>query len=275
MQMAEWFQLPNKFLRDQRGKRLARLLDNRDAARWIPVHLLAFCTENETEYLTGLPDDIALADALDYEGDAAQLRRALIESGYLSKDGMCVVDWRGIVGDKLERSTAQRRDAANKRWGKKPENASPCTPSDSEREEETKTRLEETILGRIAPACGPHTDRTKAQGGDVSVLALEVQVTATTIYEAYPRKLARLDALKAIEKAMKDCPPTRLLDRTKAFAKATSKWNEYDRANFIPHATTWFNRGSYDDDPASWVKSYGGQNQVPATTEAEHLENGF
>ena len=44
-----------------------------------------------------------------------------------------------------------------------------------------------------------------------------------------------------------------LLDRVTAYAAAVATWPEADR-QFIPHPATWFNRGSYDDDPATWQR---------------------
>lgn len=76
---------------------------------------------------------------------------------------------------------------------------------------------------------------------------------AEAIYEAYPRKTAKQDALRAIAKALKIVPHDRLLERTNAYATATMLWSEVDR-QFIPHPATWFNRGSYDDDPQTWAR---------------------
>lgn len=77
---------------------------------------------------------------------------------------------------------------------------------------------------------------------------------AETIYETYPRKQGKQDALKAIKAALVDCSPERLLERTQAYAAATTNWSEADR-KFIPHPATWYNRGSYDDDPAEWIRN--------------------
>jgi hypothetical protein len=87
-------------------------------------------------------------------------------------------------------------------------------------------------------------------------------ISPESIYAEYPRKEGKGDALKAIAKAMKAGPPIRLLTQTKAFADATKRWNDHDR-KFIPHPATWFNRGSYDDDPQSWVRSYTNPHQAP------------
>ena len=76
-------------------------------------------------------------------------------------------------------------------------------------------------------------------------------VSAEDIYAAYPRKVAKKDALKAICNAMKATGRERLLVATKRYAAAMAKCPLEDR-KYIPHPATWFNRGSYDDDPAEW-----------------------
>jgi hypothetical protein len=90
-------------------------------------------------------------------------------------------------------------------------------------------------------------------------------LTAEEIYNAYPRKVGKADAIKAIKKAQGYTPETcskaqgryhHLLERTQAYAAATAKWSVDDQ-RFIPHPATWFNRGSYHDDPKEWVRNSG------------------
>ena len=95
------------------------------------------------------------------------------------------------------------------------------------------------------------------------------------IYAAYPRKQGRADALRAIAKAMRDGQTAeRLLERAQAYAAAVGRWNEHDR-QFVPHPATWFNRGSYDDDPKTWERSYANAHQAPAPTAADHAAEGW
>jgi len=88
--------------------------------------------------------------------------------------------------------------------------------------------------------------------GDVSSLKDERD---EEIYQAYPRKIGKQVALKAIRKACEKGEPVKILEATKAYAEATAGWDR----QFIPHPATWFNRGSYDDDRAEWVRSNGQQ----------------
>jgi hypothetical protein len=75
--------------------------------------------------------------------------------------------------------------------------------------------------------------------------------TPEVIYAEYPRKVGKTAALKAIRIAMKSTPADRLLERTQAYADAVSRWPASE-SRFVPNPATWFNRGSYDDDPATW-----------------------
>ena len=73
---------------------------------------------------------------------------------------------------------------------------------------------------------------------------------AESIYQEYPKKKNKPDAIKAILKAMKGTAPQVLLERTRQYSAAIT-WKE---SQFIPYPATWFNKGGFDDDPASWAK---------------------
>ena len=74
-------------------------------------------------------------------------------------------------------------------------------------------------------------------------------VTAESIYAAYPLKVGKPDALKAITKAMGKTDPEKLLKITLEFSKrrGTDK-------SFVPHPSTWFNQERYNDDPSTWTR---------------------
>lgn len=72
---------------------------------------------------------------------------------------------------------------------------------------------------------------------------------AAEIYEAYPRKVARPDALKAIGKVLKrgEIAAAALLERTQLFS-ATRNGD----MDFCPNPATWFNQERFKDDPETW-----------------------
>jgi uncharacterized protein YdaU (DUF1376 family) len=75
--------------------------------------------------------------------------------------------------------------------------------------------------------------------------------TSTGIYEAYPRKVGKPDALRAIQKALVKYPADFLLQKTKEYAAARVGMNE----GFTPHPATWFNRERFNDLPGTWADS--------------------
>ena len=88
-------------------------------------------------------------------------------------------------------------------------------------------------------------------------------ITPEQIYAAYPRKVGKLAAIKAIQKAIKaigldssDGGMTGaeiLLDRTQSYAAAVKQWPASDK-QYVPHTATWFNQGRYEDDPKEWQR---------------------
>lgn len=65
------------------------------------------------------------------------------------------------------------------------------------------------------------------------------------IYQAYPRKVGKPAALKAIAAAIKKTkiPPPELLAKTKDFALSRAETEE----QYIPHPATWFNQHRFND----------------------------
>ena len=75
-----------------------------------------------------------------------------------------------------------------------------------------------------------------------------------SIYDAYPKKVGRDAALRAIEKRLAQGRDSAdLLQRTLAYARATATWPASER-QFIPNPATWFNQGRFDDDAATWTR---------------------
>lgn len=76
---------------------------------------------------------------------------------------------------------------------------------------------------------------------------------AEEIYQRYPRKVAKGNALKAIRNAMKLHDASWLLKKVEAYAKAIN-WQEN---RYIPYPATWFNAERFNDDPKEWEKPAG------------------
>ncbi len=71
------------------------------------------------------------------------------------------------------------------------------------------------------------------------------------IYRLFPRKVAKPEALKAIQKALTKISFHDLMQKTQAFASARN-----GDVAFCPHPATWFNQERYNDDPSTWTSSH-------------------
>jgi hypothetical protein len=68
------------------------------------------------------------------------------------------------------------------------------------------------------------------------------------LYSAYPRKIARGAAMKAIERALRDTDFETLMEAVRVFANSSA-----GRAGkFCPYPSTWFNRRQWEDDRQEW-----------------------
>lgn len=102
------------------------------------------------------------------------------------------------------------------------------------------------------------------EAGDAGSSPAGSAIRAEDVYAAYPRKVGRSAAIKAIQKAGKGVGMERLLKAVKSYAEATSRW-PVDERQYIPHPATWFNRGSYEDDPKEWERGNANVSQFSVT----------
>jgi len=88
--------------------------------------------------------------------------------------------------------------------------------------------------------------RGKCVEGAVEFSASQVEA----IYEAYPKKIGKPAALRAIRRALTRFGPEFLLERTKLYA---ATYNGPQR--FIPNPAKWFREERFNDDPATWRRA--------------------
>ncbi|MFL6427869.1 MAG: hypothetical protein ACJ71S_06465 [Acidobacteriaceae bacterium] len=114
-------------------------------------------------------------------------------------------------------------------------------------EQEQEQEQEEQTLAQLPLTSGP------------VVVKAQTRNAIEAIYQQYPRKVAKKDALKAIGKAIAMLQASGrtereaqeyLYRRAQAFAKSPAGQN----GEYTPHPTTWFNRGSFDDDEREWQR---------------------
>ena len=85
------------------------------------------------------------------------------------------------------------------------------------------------------------------------------------VYQAYPLKVAKPAALRAIEKALRKNPLGKLLEATQGYARARTG-ADGKALPFTPHPATWFNNECFNDPPETWRRDDGnnrtGNNRV-------------
>lgn len=74
-----------------------------------------------------------------------------------------------------------------------------------------------------------------------------------SIFAAYPRRVAKPDAFKAISKAIIKHGYDHVFDKTKQYASVRN--SDKNQKVFTPHPSTWFKAERYNDDPSEWVDS--------------------
>lgn len=78
------------------------------------------------------------------------------------------------------------------------------------------------------------------------------------IYQAYPKKVGKLAALKeiraALEQTTNDNPAEVMLALVREFAESPAG----QLGQFVPDPERWFKKGKYDDDPKVWQETSGG-----------------
>lgn len=109
-----------------------------------------------------------------------------------------------------------------------------------------RAKRSKDVLANVSTGLAPLTQAEAEAKEDPLPIPAEEQV-----YAAYPKKVGRKEALRAIAKALKANTADKLLERTKAYAEAVANWPT-DDMRFVPHPATWFNQGRYDDDPEQW-----------------------
>lgn len=132
---------------------------------------------------------------------------------------------------------------------------------------------------QLAVSCSPH-DQSRSPGdqlrspGDQPIIRKKKNPLRRTheeeqrliaacesIYQAYPRKVGKQDAIRAIEKTIVGLLDSKrfedeaeasawLLTRVETFSKSPAG----QAGEYTPHPATWFNKGRFDDDDSEWQR---------------------
>jgi hypothetical protein len=89
------------------------------------------------------------------------------------------------------------------------------------------------------------------------------------IYAVYPRKEKKPNAIRAIQKAIRNgIKPETLLHLTELYAAAVARWGDSrytaEGRDIVPHPASWFNAEQFNDDPANWeLRAKTGKKEAP------------
>lgn len=224
-----YVQVKTGFYSHRKTAKLRALLG--DDALWIPPRLWAYAAEHQPDGDLSSYESAELANLIGCYKYATSMLQALKDCGYVDEDGK-IHDWEEHNSYHVSYS-ARAKKAAAARWADK----SPTPPKKS-------------------------TDTDK----DIDIE--QCLKHAVSIYEAYPRKVARPDALKAIQKAMKKVPYATLLVLTQEYAGLVKT----KEIRFIPHPASWFNSEGYNDNEMVKLEmAVKGKDQKPAHHQPEGI----
>ena len=172
---------------------------------------------------------------------------ALIDVGWLSGvDGDLTLTNFSRHNGKPAKTRAQ---AAQRMKKSRSECCAPSATNVAQKAQPEKRREEKRRGNNIKPASKQHQTSIKPASTVADIEA---------IYQAYPRRVGKQAALKAIEKARDHISYSELLAAVTEYAAAVSGSDK----QYIPHPATWFNNRRWEDDRSEWKRE--GTNGKPA-----------
>lgn len=215
-------------------------------AFWIPPRIWSVAAEQRPD---GSFDGVSAEEfalLIGYSGDATSMLQALLQAGFMDSDPLRIHDWE--EHNNYHVTYADRaRSAAKARWEKA--NAK----KKIEKEKIVQGEDKETSIASSIAQASVQEPLLKLPAPPIEPTVEEL---AEEIYQLYPLKAAKPDALRAITKALKTNTSIYLRERTEAYAKAVK-----DTDTLIPHPATWFNGERFNDAPETWVRQQPNRNE--------------
>lgn len=206
---------------------MTRKQQDRAASYWVTQGVM-------TKFIKGIPPKIH------YFVDFEKLEKLILDAQFQQND----MSERGNLVVRKGQQVLSERDKTSREDYEEIQTTEqqPAAPSPSAPESEKALRAG-SIAGKEVASCQmPVPELTP------------VQAQALDIYDAYPRKVGKDAAIKAIVKAIGKIGFDRLLASVHEYRSFTDRWLD-DRKQFIPHPATWMNKGCYDDDRSEWRRN--------------------
>lgn len=192
----------------------------------------------------------------EWTGKPEEFLQALKSAGWIDEDGN-IHDWEKYGGKLLKKREA---DKNRKREAKNllPDESihtyeEDSFPSEFQRNSNGKREDSEVDKIRI-------DKKTLDKKKEKDSRSPEFADWAENLYSAYPRKVGKASAIRAISNALKRNELTyeQMLEKVNAFAASPAG----NAGNYTPHPATWFNAARYLDDPAEWDRRERGNGQL-------------
>lgn len=101
-----------------------------------------------------------------------------------------------------------------------------------------------------------------------AVVESKIDPQVESLYKTYPRKVGKVTAIKAIQKALRSHTYDFLIEATAAYAQAVAQWDE-TKLGYVPHPATWFNQQRFNDDRVEWTRNQKKPHLDPIALERE------
>jgi len=101
-----------------------------------------------------------------------------------------------------------------------------------------KQKVKQPAKQKATPSSSSSTSSSSSKNKDI----------IEKIYQAYPKKVGKAKALKAIAKAIKKIDHEKLLSIVEQYAVS----RQGEDPQYTPHPSTWFNAERWNDDQSTW-----------------------
>lgn len=199
-------------------------------------------------------DSAIIADVMCYRGkNPDKLISALIESGFLNEN-KTIHDW-DEYGGKLIIAREESRERAKIRKQKQRERCNVTRDIPVTYVGQT-CDIPVTDVGQT-PCHGQNSKRTeqnRTEEKNIKTTSSVIDDSFNRFWTVYPKKVAKQDSLKAWKRIR---PNEELIGRILSAVKAqlsSEQWIK-DNGQYIPNPATWLNRGQWDDEIKTAVRS--------------------
>lgn len=179
----------------------------------------------------------AIARACDWSDDPDLFVESLVEAGWIDRDPthrLLIHDW----SDHAERWVRAKLDRLHLKF------TEPTTG-------DTKEPTTEATVEPSSPRDQSNPNQTEpnqSEPNPPAAASVPLSEQVEKIYRAYPRRVGKEAAVKAIRKALTTVPFEDLLEAVQAYSAARMG----EDPQFTPYPSTWFNQGRWADDRSTW-----------------------